>query len=158
MQQPTEEDVDEQPVRGTRLLSDIYARCNIAVLEPAGVAEAMKEQKWKSAMEEELQMIEKYQTWKLVERPQNKNVIGVKWVFRTKLNADGTVNKHKARLVGKGYAQVFGIDFSETLAPVARLVTIRLLLAIATQKGWKVFQLDVKSAFLNCLFGGGNLC
>jgi len=141
--------VDDFPIRGTRLLSDIYASCNVAVLEPASAAEAMEEKKWKLAMEEEMYMIEKNQTWKLVERPQNRKVIGVKWVFRTKLNADGTINKHKARLVVKGYAQVFGVDFSETFAPVARLDTIRLLLAIAAQKGWKVFQLDVKSAFLN---------
>ena len=70
-------------------------------------------------------------------------------VIRTKLNADGSINKHKARLVVKGYAQVFGVDFSETFAPIARLDTIRLALALAAQKGWKVFQLNVKSAFLN---------
>lgn len=85
-------------------------------------------------MDEELTMIEK-------KRPEDRKVIGVKWIFRTKLNADGSINKHKARLVVKGYAQIFGIDFSDTFAHVARL-----LLAIAAQKGWKVFQLDVKSA------------
>ena len=74
-------------------------------------------------------MIEKNHTWKLLERPSNKKVIGVKWVFRTKLNADGSMNKHKARLVAKGYAQVFGVDFSVTFASIARLDTIRLLLA-----------------------------
>jgi hypothetical protein len=94
-------------------------------------------------------MIEKNQTWELVDMPTHKQPIGVKWVYRTKLNADGTINKHKARIVVKGYAQVFGVDFSETYAPVARLDTIRMLLAIAAHKGWKIFQLDVKSAFLN---------
>ena len=70
-------------------------------------------------------------------------------MFKTKLNLDGTVQKHKARLVAKGYAQKPGIDYNETFAPVARLDTIRTLIALAAQKGWKLFQLDVKSAFLN---------
>jgi hypothetical protein len=100
-------------------------------------------------MQEELAMIDKNQTWKLVTRPEHKKVIGVKWVFRTKLNADGSINKHKARLVVKGYAQIFGLDFFDTFAPVARQDTIRMLLAISAQKGWKIYHLDVKSAFLN---------
>jgi len=84
-----------------------------------------------------------------VENPEDKKVIGVKWVFKTKLNPDGLVNKHKARLVVKGYAQVWEVDFSKTFAPMARLDTIRMILAIVAQQGWKVYQLDVKSAFLN---------
>ena len=95
-------------------------------------------------------MIEKNDTWELVDRPQHRNVIGVKWVYRTKLNVDGSVNKYKAKLVVKGYSQVFGVDFSKTFAPIARLDTIRMLLALTTQKGWKTYQLDVKFAFLNC--------
>ena len=94
-------------------------------------------------------MIKKNNTWELVDRPKDKKVIEVKWVFRTKLNFDSSINKYNARLVVKGYAQIFGVDYSDTFAPVARLDTIRMLLAIAAQKGWKVFQLDVKSAFLN---------
>ncbi|PKI74464.1 hypothetical protein CRG98_005146 [Punica granatum] len=94
-------------------------------------------------------MIEKNQTWELVERPQNRKVIGVKWVYKTKLNSDGSVNKYKARLVVKGYAQIWGVDYSKTFAPVARLDTIRLHLAIAVKRNWKIYQLDVKSAFLN---------
>ena len=96
--------VDDVPIRGTRLLSDIYDRCNIVVCEPENYEEAKKNQVWVAAMKEELSMIEKNQTWHLVERPQDKNVIGVKWVYRTKLNVDGSINKHKARLVVKGYA------------------------------------------------------
>lgn len=140
---------DDPPIRGTRLLSDIYARCNVAIYEPANHEEALKDPKWKKAMQEELSMIEKNQTWELVERPEGRKVIGVKWVFKTKFNADCSINKYKARLVVKGYAQIYGVDYSETFAPVARLDTIRFLLAVSAQKSWKVFHLDVKSAFLN---------
>jgi hypothetical protein len=100
-------------------------------------------------MKEELTMIEKNETWMLVDRPVHNKVIGVKWIFKTKLNADGSINKHKARLVVKGYSQEPSIDFTETFAPVSRLDTIKLLLALAAQNGWHIFQLDVKSAFLN---------
>jgi len=89
-----DEHIDDPAVRGTRLLSDIYEKCNVAVLEPENFAEAKMDPKWIDAMQEELNMIEN----------GSKNVIGVKWVFRTKLNADGSINKHKARLVVKGYA------------------------------------------------------
>jgi hypothetical protein len=119
------------------------------VCEPADFEEAKLDQNWLAAMKEELLMIKRNNTWELVDRPQNRNVIGVKWVYRTKLNADGSINKLKARLVVKGYAQIFGVDYSDTFAPVARLDTIRLLLAIAAQLNWKVYQMDVKSAFLN---------
>jgi len=85
----------------------------------------------------------------MVDRPHDRKIIGVKWVFKTKVNLDGSVNKLKARLVVKGYAQLFGIDYSDTFAPVVKLDTIKLLLALAAQNNWKVFQLNVKSAFLN---------
>ena len=76
-------------------------------------------------------------------------MIRVKRVYSTKLNVDGSINKNKARLVVKGYNQVFGMDYSDTFALVTRLDTIRLLLAVAAQNDWRVYQLDVKSAFLN---------
>ena len=136
--QPSEDDVDNQPVRGTRPLADIYVRCNVAIMEPIGVEEAMQNRKWLLAMQEELCMIEKNHTWQLVPRPSNRKVIGVKWIFRTKLNANGSINKHKARLVVKGYAQAFDVDFSKTFGLVARLDTIRLLLAMIAQNGQKV--------------------
>jgi hypothetical protein len=85
-------------------------------------------------MKEELKMIERNQMWELVDIPQHKKDIGVKWVYRTKLNSDGYVNKYKARLVVKGYAQMFGVDFSETFTPIARMDTIRMLLALVAQK------------------------
>jgi hypothetical protein len=85
----------------------------------------------------------------LVPRPKNKNVISTKWVFRNKLNEDGQVTRNKARLVCKGYAQIEGIDFEETFSPVAKMEAIRLLLAYACSKNVKVYQMDVKSCFLN---------
>ena len=101
------------------------------------------------AMNEELDQIEKNETWDLVPRPKNKNIIGTKWVFKNKMNEDGQVIKNKARLVCKGYAQVEGIDFEETFAPVARLEAIGMFLAFASHKKLKVYQMDVKSSFLN---------
>ena len=81
--------------------------------------------------------------------PKGFKPIGVKWVFKTKLNEDGDVEKFKARLVAKGYAQRHGIDYTEVFALVARLDTIRVMLAIVAQFCWEVFQLDVKGAFLH---------
>jgi len=94
------------PPRGTRSLADIYARaeeCNLAAVEPTSFQEAEKHSHWREAMLQELKMIEKNNTWELVDKPRNRNIIGVKWLYKTKLNADGSVQKHKARLVVKGY-------------------------------------------------------
>jgi hypothetical protein len=101
------------------------------------------------AMNEELSQIEKNKTWELVPRPLNKNVIGAKWVFRNKMDEAGKITRNKARLVCKGYAQVEGIYFGETFSPVARMESIRLILACASSKHIKVYQMDVKSTFLN---------
>jgi len=125
--------VDNKPVRGTRSLADIYSRCNVAEVKPIDFEEAINSQVWIAAMKEELTMIEKNETWMLVDRPVHKKVIGVKWIFKTKLNADGSINKHKARLVVKDYSQEPGIDFTKTFAPVSKLDTIKLLLALAAQ-------------------------
>ena len=78
-----------------------------------------------------------------------KNVIETKWVFRNKLNEDGKVSRNKTRLVCKGYSQEEGIDYGETFALVARLKGVRTLLAYASHEGFKVYQMDVKSTFLN---------
>ena len=100
-------------------------------------------------MNEEISAIERNRTQELVDLPEGKDAIGLKWVFRTKLNADGSVQKYKARFIAKGYAQLPGIDFSETFSSVARMETIRIILAIAAHYNWLVYQFDVKSAFLN---------
>ncbi|CAL9009980.1 unnamed protein product [Prunus brigantina] len=141
--------VDDTHLRDHRNLSEIYARCHSCIVEPENFDEAAQDEAWKKAMENEMNMIEKNQMWELVNRPFNKSVIGVKWVYKTKLNLDGSVQKHKARLVAKGYAQKPGIDHNETFAPVARLDTIQTLIALVAKNSWKMYQLDVKSAFLN---------
>jgi hypothetical protein len=121
----------------------------LSMIEPTNFEEARKEEDWIRAMNEELDQIEKNNTWELVPRPENKNVIGSKWVFKNKMNEKGQVVRNKARLVCKGYAQVEGQDFDETFAPVARLEAIRMFLAYSCHKNFKVYQMDVKSAFLN---------
>ena len=88
-------------------------------------------------------------TWDLVILPKGKDVIDTKWVYKTKYKSDGTIDKYKARLVAKGYAHREGIDYTETFSPVENLDTIRMVLALAAQYKWKIFQMDVKSDFLN---------
>jgi hypothetical protein len=100
-------------------------------------------------MEDELDQIEKNNTWEMVHRPEDKNVIGSKWIFKNKLNEQGQVVRSKVRLVCKGYAQIEGLDFDEIFSPVARLEAIRMFLAYACHKRFKVYQMDVKSSFLN---------
>ncbi|KAL0298475.1 UNVERIFIED_CONTAM: Retrovirus-related Pol polyprotein from transposon TNT 1-94 [Sesamum radiatum] len=103
---PSEEIEEETPPRRTKLLSDIYETCNFIMLEPENFETAVKHKVWVQAMEEEIKMIEKNNTWELADRPKDKEVIGVKWIYKTKLNADGSIQKHKARLVAKGYSQL----------------------------------------------------
>ena len=100
-------------------------------------------------MDEEIDSIERNNTWELMDLPKGKECIGVKWVYKTKFDAKGEVVKHKARLVAKGFSKQYGVDYNETFALVARLDTVRTILAITAQNDWKVYQMDVKSAFLN---------
>ncbi|KAG8479389.1 hypothetical protein CXB51_029761 [Gossypium anomalum] len=142
-------DFDDVPIRGTRSLAEIYERAHVALVEPTCFEEAKMHEGWKQAMADEIAMIEKNQTWELVEKPANRKIIGVKWVYKAKHNADGSLNKLKARLVVKGFSQKYGLDYFETYTPVARLDTIRLIVGLAAHMQWNVYQLDVKSAFLN---------
>lgn len=100
-------------------------------------------------MQEEIFSINKNNTWMLCDLPTGKKAIGLKWIFKIKHDSNGEIQKHKARLVVKGYSQRAGIDFKETFAPVARFETVRIFLALAAQRHWTVHQFDVKSAFLN---------
>jgi hypothetical protein len=153
---------DDSPPRKFRSIQDLYDSSEQVDLEdntiffaffagedPISFNEACEEEKWKQAMDEEIKAIEKNKTWELTNLPAHKNPIGVKWVYKTKKNADGSINKYKARLVAKGYKQKEGEDYSEVFAPVSRLDTIRLIISLAAQNNWEIFQMDVKSAFLN---------
>jgi hypothetical protein len=121
----------------------------ISHIEPVKVYEALEDEDWVQAMHEELHNFERNKVWSLVERPKDHNVIGTKWVFKNKQDNSGQVIRNKARLVAQGYSQVEGLDYGETFAPVARLESIRILLAFASSHGFILHQMDVKSAFLN---------
>jgi hypothetical protein len=140
--------------KGVTTLSCLANFCEhysfVSSIEPFRVEEALQDPDWVLAMQEELNNFKRNDVWSLVPRPK-QNVVGTKWVFRNKQDEHGVVTRNKARLVAKGYAQVAGLDFEETFAPVARLESIRILLAYAAHHFFRLFQMDVKSAFLNGL-------
>ncbi|KAJ0491190.1 putative RNA-directed DNA polymerase [Helianthus annuus] len=163
---PSSSDVDEELVCKYRPLEEVYQNTRsfteeevrdlyegeellLVDDEPTSYREAATDVHWRKAMQTELDSIIKNKTWTLVDLPSNHKAIGLKWVFKLKKDANGSVTKHKARLVAKGYVQQKGVDFDDVFAPVARLETIRLLLALAAKGNWLVHHLDVKSAFLN---------
>ncbi|KAK8921022.1 hypothetical protein KSP39_PZI020059 [Platanthera zijinensis] len=134
-----------------RSLKDIYQTEEVAMLTttPTTFEEAAKDKNWKEAMQLEIKAIQQNKTWSLVDKPKNHVIIGLKWVYKLKQDEDGNIQKYKARLVAKGYSQKQGEDYDETYAPVARMTTIRLILSFAAQYNYPIYQLDVKSAFLN---------
>ncbi|GJY50364.1 retrovirus-related pol polyprotein from transposon TNT 1-94 [Tanacetum coccineum] len=117
--------------------------------EPKKVFEALKHPGWVDAMQEELNQFARNKVWTLVPPPYGKSIIGSKWIFINKRDEIGIVIKNKARLVAQDYRQEESIDYDETFAPVARLETNRIFLAFATYINFRVYQIDVKSAFLN---------
>ena len=121
----------------------------VSKIKPSTIDQALNDENLIIAMQEELNQFERNKVWQLVTRPKNGVVIGTKWVFRNKLDESGLVVRNKAKLVAKGYSQEEGIDFEESYTPVARLEAIRILLAFASYMNFKLFQMDVKSAFLN---------
>ncbi|KAJ4719135.1 Retrovirus-related Pol polyprotein from transposon TNT 1-94 [Melia azedarach] len=133
----------------TERLDNLTLFCLFAECEPMSFGEAIQDEKWRNAMDEEIKAIVKNDTWELVSLPKGHKAIGVKWVYKAKQNSKGEIERYKARLVAKGYSQRAGIDYDEVFAPVARLETVRLIISLATQNKWKIHQTDVKSAFLN---------
>lgn len=120
--------------------------------EPETVKQAKESkdwEKWQQAMKEEIQALEENQTWVIVDKPPNVRPIKAKWIFKLKLNTDGSVERYKARLVAKGYSQIPDIDYKQTFAPVASMTTVRMLLAASVQYNMKIVQFDIKTAFLH---------
>jgi len=117
--------------------------------EPSSYKEAILDPLWQQAMDEELSALHKTGTWDLVPLPPGKSIVGCRWVYKIKTNSDGSIERYKARLVAKGYSQQYGMDYEETFAPVAKMTTIRTLIAVASVRQWRISQLDVKNAFLN---------
>nr|GEX45323.1 zinc finger, CCHC-type [Tanacetum cinerariifolium] len=148
---------DDTPVRGFKVLTERYQNARevetetllFTKEEPYNYKEASTDKKWIEAIEIELDSINKKNTWTLTTLPINQKAIGLKWVYKAKRDAKGKIIKYKARLVAKCYVQEQRIDFDEVFAPVARIETVRLILALAAYHSWQVHHLDVKLAFLH---------
>jgi hypothetical protein len=121
----------------------------VLCVEPTWIDEVLQEPDWVNAMHEESNNFTRNQVSTLEKPPQDARIIGTKWVFRNKQDDQGVIVRNKARLVAKGFSQVEGLDFGETFAPVAQLEAICILLAYASFYDIKLYQMDVKSAFLN---------
>ncbi|GKC29432.1 retrovirus-related pol polyprotein from transposon TNT 1-94 [Tanacetum coccineum] len=117
--------------------------------EPVTYYEANKDKRWRFAMDSELEALERNQTWTIEELPSNKKALGCKWVYKIKYKSDGTIERFKARLVILDNHQMEAIDYNETFAPVSKMVTVRVFLAVAASKKWELHQMDVHNAFLH---------
>ena len=118
-------------------------------MEPKTYEEASKHLRWKHVMQEELNALEENHTWTIASLPPGKKANGCRWIYKIKQHSDGTIERYKARLVAKGYTQLEGLDFLNTFAPVVKLTTLRLLLALVAAHQWNLKQLDVNNAFLH---------
>jgi hypothetical protein len=117
--------------------------------DPETFAKASGHLDWVIAMNEEYHSLMENDTWDLVPLPKGRKLVRCKWVYRTKYASDGSVERHKAQLVANEFSQFEGIDYNETFSPVAKMISIRLVLALATSHKWEVHQMDVKSAFFH---------
>lgn len=131
-------DYDIFPDNAVTSEGDLVHMALLADIEPIHFEEAIKNPKWVIAMKEELRLIKKNETWELMSLPPQKKAIPVKWIYKIKVNPDGSISKFKARLVAKGFCQKAGLDYQDVFSPVVRVETIRLVAAIASYKGWKL--------------------
>ena len=134
------------PERYTRYMA-LAGEC--VETEPSSFDEAVQQLIWVDAMVEEYESIVRNCVWDVVPRLENKLVVSSRWLYKVKKAADGSVEKHKARFVACGFSQVEGIDYDETFSLFARYSSIRAMLALSAQMGWKIHQMDVKTTFLN---------
>lgn len=150
-----EEEAPAQLRRSTRARKPNPKYANAAIVEEADAnepntfEEAFQNIEWITAMKEEIAALEQNQTWELVPKPRDVNHISCKWVYKIKRRTYGSIEKHKARLVARGFSQEYGLDYDETFSPVAKIKTVRVLLALAASKDWNLWQMDVKNAFLH---------
>lgn len=100
-------------------------------IEPKTFEEAVQDSRWLDAMQQEIQALEENGTWKIIELPKGKNIVGCKWVYKIKYKADGQIDRFKARLIAKGYSQTEGVDYRETFSPVVKMTTVRCIIALA---------------------------
>ncbi|CAL5324316.1 unnamed protein product [Camellia sinensis] len=159
--QPSEEGEPseaEAPIplrRSTRTKKPNPKYANAAIVEDANAKEpetfeeTFQNPDWNKAMEEEITAFKQNQTWELMPKPRDVEPISCKWVYKIKRRTDGSIERHKARLVARGFSQQYGLDYDETFSPVAKLTTVRVLLALAANKDWNLWQMDVKNAFLH---------
>jgi hypothetical protein len=119
------------------------------IIEPSCYEEASSQPIWRDAMMEEYQSIMNNDVWDIVSRPKGKSMVTSKWIYKIKHAPDGSIEKHKARFVVRGFSQVEGIDYEETFAPVGRYTSIQTIIALASALGWRLLQMDMKTTFLN---------
>ncbi|GJZ56097.1 retrovirus-related pol polyprotein from transposon TNT 1-94 [Tanacetum coccineum] len=120
-----------------------------SLTEPKNIKEALLDHSWIKSMQDELNQFKQLDMWELVPLPEGRYTIKVKWLWKSKADAENTIIQKKSRLVAKGYSQQEGIDFEESFAPVARLEAVRMFVAYAAHKNFTIYQMDVKTAFLN---------
>ncbi len=121
----------------------------IQEVEPTCFEQAVGNPKWDNAMDDEMAVLDANVIWELVALLKDKKVIGCKWVYKIKHNVDGSVSKYKTRLVAKGYAQTYGINYEGTYNLVAKMTTTRAIIVMASVKGWSLHQMDVMNVFLH---------